>query len=269
MSQKSRLTITLPKQLLKRVDFLVDKKVIRNRSHAIEHLIEQSLVPIVKRAVILSWGDKKQGEQHSLKMIHEKPVLSLMLEQLRSHGIEEVIICAGKSNSEIKKILNEREIQGLQIRFVAEETPLGTAGALKKAEKFLQGAPFLVLHGDTLTKLNMSEFLAFHADQKTFATIAVKPRLGEERYGQVYMQGNKITRFFAESTPQGISIINTGIYVLEPQIFSMISAHKRSTLEEDVFPILAEKKELSAFIFQGLWYDISEQKEYQKAQERW
>lgn len=268
MRNKSRLTITLPHDILKKVDAIVDRRVIRNRSHAIESLIQKSLGAKITTAVILSGGKNNQITQRSLKKIQDRHLLSITLEHLKNHGISEVIICAGKSNSDIKKIFGNGSDYGVAIYYVNEDEPSGTAGALKKAEKYLRKSPFLVIHGDTLTNLNLSEFIDFHVNEETMATIAVKPRLSEKKYGQVFMQGNKITKFLAAGATQGISIINTGIYIFEPKVLELIENNKVSNLEDDVFPLLAEKKELSAFLFQGLWYDISEKKDYLEAQGR-
>ena len=81
--------------------------------------------------------------------------------------------------------------------------------------------------------------------------------MGEKKYGQAFIQGNKIIKFLQTGTTEGISIVNTGLYVLQPQVLERIPAGKQASLESDVFPELAEARELSAFIFQGLWEEVS------------
>lgn len=265
MRNKSRLTITIQNDLLSKIDALVDRRTIRNRSHAIENLILQSLGTKISKAVILAGGESNKEEISCLKKIKDRYLLSITLEHLKNFGLNEIIICSGKNGQKIEEIFGDGSAHGLKIIYSSEEKPLGTAGALKKIEKNLKTAPFLVLHSDTFTNLNISDFINFHLAEGTLATIAVKPRLSEEKYGQVFMQGNKIVRFLAKGAIQGISIINTGIYIFDPKILNLISKDKKTDLETDIFPILAEKEELSAFIFQGMWHDISEDKDYKEA----
>jgi NDP-sugar pyrophosphorylase family protein len=146
---------------------------------------------------------------------------------------------------------------------------MGTAGALKAAEEYLAHGPFLVVHGDVLTNINLPDFVNFHNNEKRMATIAVKPRNAEPKYGKVMLQGNRITDFFDEDRSEGISIINTGVYLFEPELLSLLVEGQVAKLEKDVFPRLAEMGELSAFLFQGIWFDISEPENYSRAQDRW
>ncbi len=122
-----------------------------------------------------------------------------------------------------------------------------------------------MLHGDVLTTLSLSDFSEFHFQQGTLATIAVKPRMSEKKFGQVFLQGNKIVRFLSAGRTEGISIVNTGLYILQPSVLSLIPDALHCDLESELFQILAEKRELSAFIFQGLWHDISSTTSYNEA----
>lgn len=268
MRNKSRLTITLSKDILDRVDGLVDHKSIRNRSHAIEHLLSQSLTPTVKSAVILT-GGKHALQQPLLKTIGRGTLCTVIVNHLKKFGIKHLVICPGRSADYLQAKYQTGQTLGVTIDYSLEPRPLGTAGAIKQAQQYLDNNPFLVIHGDILTTLNLQDFIDFHFHENTLATIAVKPRLGEKKYGQVFMQGNKISRFLDTSNDRGISIINTGLYVLKPQMLDNIQPNTTTTLETDIFPKLAESGELSAFIFQGLWYNISTQAQYQEAVKRW
>jgi len=134
---------------------------------------------------------------------------------------------------------------------------------------FFHKKPFLVIYGDILTTLDLSNLFEFHFNEGSLATMAVKPRMGELKYGQVFLQGNKIIKFLDTSNDSGISIINTGVYVFDTKIFDIFPAKNNFTLEKDIFPYLAQKKQLSASFFQGIWYDISEEKDYQEAKQHW
>ncbi len=267
---KSRLTITLPETLLKYVDDLVDKQTIRNRSHAIEHLIRQSLTPQVHTAIILA-GGKHAGSEHPLmKKIGDQPLLSLLTHHLIQSGIKHFIFCLKKSDVMLARSAQETIGSGAHVDFSYEEQPLGTAGALKKAEPLLPNEyPFLVLHADILTDMRIEEICTFHLEQESKVTMVVQPKLGEKQYGQVFIQGNRITTFSKTGSDSGISVINTGVYVINPEVLSLIPTNAPYYLESDVFPQLARKNQLRAFFFQGLWFDISTDSQYKEACRIW
>lgn len=116
----------------------------------------------------------------------------------------------------------------------------------------------MVINDTTLTNLNLDDLFEFHRQEDTTATICVKPRMSEPKYGQAFLHGNKIVSFLDSSEDQGISIVNVGLYVLKREIFSLIKKNTYLNLEKEIFPKLAKDKELSAFVFQGSWFDASE-----------
>lgn len=269
MRTKARLTITLDSDLIQKIDTLVDGQTVKNRSHAIETLVAQSLAPAVHTAVILA-GGKHSGKQHAaFKKLGDTYLIIHTLNMLKKHHITRVILCVDAQDTALTKLLGNGESIGLKIEYSTEKKPLGTGGAVKQASTYIKNQPFLVIHGDVLTSLNFSEIVDFHFKENSLATIAVKPSLGEPRYGQVFMQGNKITRFLESSAGSGISIINAGVYVFDPKAFDLFPAKESFALEKEVFPLLANQNQLSAFIFQGTWFDISSETNYQAAQERW
>ena len=269
MRQRTRLTITLPSETITRIDYLIDGVNVRNRSHAVERLINQALDPVVNTAVILA-GGKSNRQKAPLKPIGDKYLLSIMLEQLKRHGITQLHICASPDLvTELRARFGNGQVFGVNISFHLEPEPLGTAGALKAIAKHLSAAPFLVLHGDVLTNINLGEFIEFHQREAGMATIAVKPRMSERAFGRVFLQGNQIKQFLSTGDNQGISIVNTGLYVLEPKILNLIKPRKKVYLETEIFPLLAKKGQLNAFIFQGIWYDVSSPASQAEAVSAW
>ncbi len=267
---KSRLTITLPNSLLTQVDDLVDKQTIRNRSHAIEHLIRQSLTPQVSTALILAGGKKNTTQNPLLKSINGDVLLVQMLKNLAQYGIKHVVLCVNKDATELEKYCGDGKQFGVHVEYSYEKASLGTAGAIKQAEKFLQNDnPFLVIHGDILTDIKLDEVFEFHLQESTHATVIVKPKLGMKQYGQVFIQGNRVTTFSETGTDSGISLINTGVYILSTDVLKLIPVKKISFLENDIFPHLAKKNQLRAYFFQGLWYDISTPRQYKEAVSDW
>ncbi len=269
MRKKARLTITLPEDLLNQVDRQIDGYSIRNRSHAVETLIRRSLTPVVATAVILVGGTSKRGELAALQPIHDRRLIHIMVNHLSDYGIRNLIVLAGRQEEAIRNALGDVVGTGITLHYAKEDVQLGTGGALKLAEGYLTRGPFLVVHGDVLSDINLTDFVNFHNNENRIATIAVKPRNAEPKYGKVMLQGNRITDFIDEDRSEGISIINTGVYIFEPEILSLLDEGQVAKLETDIFPRLAEMGELSAFLFQGIWFDISAPENYLLAQERW
>lgn len=269
LRSKKRLTITLSPDLVGQVDRLIDRKTVRSRSHAIEVLIRRSLKPTVTTAVVLAGGGKNGLELPALAPIGRQPLISLTIHHLMKFGIRTFIVLAGQQEERIKALLGGGESLGATVRYVAEKRPRGTAGAVKIAEAHLDEGPFLVIHGDVLTDINLRDFIDFHLSEGSLATIAVKPRQAERRYGQVLLQGNRITDFLEMGRSEGISIVNTGVYLFERPVLGLIDEERPTRLERDVFPRLARMGELSAFLFQGIWFDIGTPDSYRSARRRW
>ena len=269
---KQRLTITLSESIVKKIDTYIDGVHIRNRSHAIESLLEQSFSPSITTAVLLAGGSKVTNTAKTiptLKTIGDRSVLSIIFEKLRAIGIKKIVICAGKAADAIRDIYQDGSAYGVSVVYTTEPEDLGTAGALKLAEKHLSTDPFLVIHADILSDLDLESLVAFHLHEASLATIAVKPALGTIDYGHVHLEGNKIFAFLDSSEQRGISIINTGMYVLSPELLKRIKPGKKVFLETDIFPALAKQGELCAFLFQGHWFDVTKDEAYKEASDAW
>lgn len=269
MKTKTRLTITLSQDLLSKVDSLIDSHTVRNRSQAIENLVRQGLNPDISTAVILAGGSKEKRGLSSLKKINNRYVLSIMIDRLKKFGITKIIICAGKNEKQIKDIFINGSSNGISIQYSREKKSLGSAGAIKNAENLIGRESFLVINDSTLTDLNMSDLFEFHQREDSIATICVKPRMTEKKYGQTFLHGNKIIKFLDTSDFKGISIVNIGLYILKPEIFDLIEKKKYLSLEADIFPNLAQNKKLSAFVFQGNWFDVLKDTSFEKEINNW
>lgn len=264
-SRIDRLTITIHEEVLAQVDQTIDGKNIRSRSHAIEYLVRQGLSPKVTSAVILAGGEAK-GKPVAVVDIDGKPLIVRTLRHLAHYGVTNFIICAGPWEREIRSVLSRSEFR---VRYIIETKLLGTAGAVKKASEVLPNYRFLVIHGDILTTLNITDLIRFHEREGALATIAVKPRIAEVTFGKVLLEGNKITDYLEKTGDRGISMVNTGIYLFEPKVLPFISTMEPVSLEKEIFPRLAAMGELYAFLFQGIWFDVTRIKDRKQALLRW
>jgi len=258
---KSRLTITLSESTLKKIDQIIDKKTIRNRSHAIEHLLEQSLEPTIDSAVILAGGASNRASFEPLTKINDKPLILYTLELLKKYQVTKIYIASNEKGKALYELLGDGSQFGLDIYYGFEEKPLGTGGALRQFSEQLAGKPFFTIAGDVLTTIDLRELATFHFDQEALVTMAVKPRPAKAAYDNVCVQGHRIVDFQESKKDQIVGIVNTGVYVFSGDIFESLPKKKQFVLEKDVFPNITNEK-LVAFPFQGIWFDISNDNNY-------
>jgi mannose-1-phosphate guanylyltransferase len=199
--------------------------------------------------------------------IVNKPLLQWIFERLAENGIREAVLAV---NLQTEFYIKRQRIpkHGLRISYSIDppKTPLGTAGPVKKAQKLLGNSePFLVLNGDIFADVNYKELIEKHIKSQATATIALCQVEDPSRYGVAEMaDDNRITRF-VEKPAKGTAptnLINAGIYVLSPEIFSYIPKGKTVSMEREVFPKLAQQGKLYGHVVHGLWIDIGKPEEY-------
>ena len=257
---KQRLTITLSTSTIKHVDQLIDKKTIRSRSHAIESILQDYFQPSIQTAVLLAGGNSKSAEFKPLKPYKQSPLINHLLAHLASYQIKKVIILTNKQGNNLETLL-QKQFPKIKIKVVIEKNPLGTAGAIKSIAKLIQES-FFCLHADIFTTINLHEMATFHHSNQALATIAVKPKISHKAFDNVLLQGNRVEAFQPKNQDVDVSLVNSGIYIFEPAIVEAIPNIQKSTLEKDVFPKLANNKQLYAYSFQGEWFDVDTEQEY-------
>ncbi len=199
--------------------------------------------------------------------IINKPLLQWTFEKLAENGVNEVILAVNKlTEFHIKQ--QRLSKYGLTVKYSNDppKTPLGTAGPIKKAEKLIgHDEPFLVLNGDLITDINYKEMLRAHDEGKAIATIALHEVENPSRYGVAELASDNHINRFIEKPLKGTeptNLINAGIYVLSPKIFSYIPAGRAVSMEREVFPKLAEENALYGHKVGGLWIDIGKPEDY-------
>lgn len=263
---KTRLTITLSESTLQKIDRLIDKKRIRSRSHAIEHLLQKSLEPTVSTALILAGGEKyKKKPSRPLTVLNGKPLIVHTIEHLRKYGVKRIVIATSKQGKDIQDFLGDGKDFGVEIEYFFEQEPAGTAGAIRNARSLLSRAPFYVIAGDVLTTIDLDAMAEFHTQHSGWITMAVKPRVTLSTYDNVYIQGHTVVDFQQSTPEQTVSIVNAGVYLFEPEALEYIPKKKLAMLETDVFPEFAKSQKLLAFPFQGIWFDITSDTNYEQA----
>ena len=193
-----------------------------------------------------------------------RPFISFMLDWLRGHGVDDVILSCGFLADGVRAVLGDGQDAGLRLRYVEEPEPLGTGGALRYAGDLL-AERFLMLNGDVLCDFNLSAQLAQHERTGAQATIALVGVEDPSAYGLVRLAGDRSVREFLEKPrPDEIdsNLINAGAYILERSVLEgMAPPGTNISIERDVFPGLVDHG-LFGFEAEGYWLDIGTPERY-------
>ena len=273
---KERITITLDRNLIEQIDKRIDGINIKNRSSEIENLLSEALgTNIPKKAVLLVGGKGTRLKPltdktpKALLPINGKPVTEHILDLLKKYGIRDIVLCVGHLKDKIKSHFEDGSRFGVNITYIEEDEPLGTAGPLRLAKEHLKES-FIVSNGDELKNINIPRMFRLHKRKDALATLALTTVDDPTQYGVARLDGSRIVEFVEkpkkDETPS--NLINAGFYILEPEVLGMIP-NGFSMLEKDVFPKLAKMNRLRGFPFAGQWFDIGTVERYKMAEKQW
>lgn len=211
------------------------------------------------RAVILAGGRGTRLRPYTtvlpkpLVPVGDRPILELILHQLRSEGYRRVDLCVGHLSGLIEAYFADgRHLpDGLELCYHHEDQPLGTAGALHGIEDLTDS--FLVMNGDILTTLRYSELMYFHRSSHAALTIATYRKSVKFDLGVVEHEGAVVTGFKEKPTIE--APVSMGIYVYEPSVLGHIP-HDRFDFPDVVQALLAAGERVVAYPFDGAWFDI-------------
>src|ERR671914_1276063 len=193
----------------------------------------------------------------------DRPFIRFMLDWLRSHGVNDVVMSCGHLASGVRNVLGDGSAFGIRLRYVEEPRPLGTGGALKYAEPLLADR-FLMLNGDVLTDMDLTAQIAQHERTGARATLALTPVEDPSAYGLVRTRGGgEVTEFVEKPSPDQIDTrnISAGAYVLDRSVLDLLEPDHPASIERDVFPRLVGEG-LYGFVSDGYWLDIGTPERY-------
>lgn len=197
-----------------------------------------------------------------------RPVMEHILALLKMHGITEVVVTVQYMASAIEDYFGDGSQLGMRITYSREEVPLGTAGSVKNAEHLLDET-FLVISGDALTDFNLSDIIKFHRERKALATLTLAHVANPLEYGVITTDETGHIREFLEK-PSWSEVfsdtINTGIYVLDPKVFTYFEKDKAYDFSQELFPLMLERGDpIYGYIAEGYWCDIGNLSTYMQA----
>jgi len=201
--------------------------------------------------------------------ILNKPVMEYIIKLLKKYDIKDIAVTMAYLPSVIMDYFNTGEEWGVNLKYFIEDTPLGTGGSVKNASEFLDDT-FVVISGDALTDLVIQKAIDYHYTKKSKATIVLKKESVPLEYGVIITDDNgEIVRFLEKPSWGEVfsDTINTGIYVLEPEVLDYYKKGENFDFSKDLFPkLLNDNVPLFGFVTDDYWCDIGDIKSYMKTQ---
>ncbi|HKU66840.1 MAG TPA: sugar phosphate nucleotidyltransferase [Candidatus Baltobacteraceae bacterium] len=227
------------------------------------------------KAVVMAGGEGSRlrpltsRRPKPLAPVANEPVMKHIVNLLRKHGITEIVATLHYLADEIESTFGDGTALGVSMNYFVEDTPLGTAGAVKMAQGRLRDDTFIVISGDAMTDLDVTALLAHHKASGNDATIALQRVPNPLEFGVVITdEDGRIVRFLEKPSWGEVfsDTINTGIYVLEPSIFDYMEPGQTYDFSKDLFPrMLHEGKRIGGYVFDEYWTDIGNLQQYQQA----
>jgi mannose-1-phosphate guanylyltransferase / phosphomannomutase len=217
------------------------------------------------KAVIMAGGEGTRlrpltsNAPKPMMPVANRPMMEHVVNLLRQHGFDEIVVTVAFMANAIRTYFGDGSEFGVKMVYATEETPLGTAGSVRNAKDVLDER-FLVISGDVLTDIDLTAVVKRHEERGAMASIALKSMENPLEFGIVITnEDGTIERFLEKPTWGQVfsDTINTGIYVLEPEIFDYIPEGRPVDFSEEVFPaLLAENKPLYGDVVEGFWEDV-------------
>src|SRR5690554_3239630 len=201
--------------------------------------------------------------------ILNRPMMEHILNLLKRHGFTDIASTLWYLPEHVERYFQNGDVFGVNMEYFVEREPLGTAGSVKNAVQFLQDT-FIVMSGDALTDIDLTSAVEFHKKQGSMATLVLTRVPNPLSYGVVLVdESGKITQFLEKPSWSQVfsDTVNTGIYILEPEVLDLIKLGQKVDFSQDVFPeLLRRGAPLYGYVAPGYWSDIGNLEVYSKAQ---
>jgi mannose-1-phosphate guanylyltransferase/phosphomannomutase len=228
------------------------------------------------RAVVMAGGEGTRlrpmtaNQPKPLLPVVNRPIMEHVLRLLKRHGFDETVVTVQFLASLIRTYFGDGDELGMHLSYATEETPLGTAGSVKNAEAALKDDSFVVISGDALTDIDLGAVVRAHKDRNALVTVCLKRVPDPLEFGIVITdEDERIERFLEKPTWGQVfsDTVNTGIYVMEPEVFDHVAAGEIVDWSGDVFPALVKAgAPVFGYVADGYWEDVGTHESYLRAQ---
>ena len=194
-----------------------------------------------------------------------KPILEHIVERARGEGIFNLVFSINYLGSVIEEYFGDGKRFGVDITYVKEHSPLGTAGGLSLLKEQVN-EPLLVSNGDLITDIKYSEMLEFHTTHQSFITVATRSHEWQNPYGVVLTAGSDVVGY--EEKPLSKSNINAGVYVLDPGALSLLQYNEHCDMPNLITKALSTGNRLYAYPMYENWLDVGSPVDLELANDR-
>ncbi|MEA2479175.1 MAG: hypothetical protein QOJ07_1097 [Thermoleophilaceae bacterium] len=195
--------------------------------------------------------------------VGDRPLLETVLGQVRESGFHRVLLAVGYRADVIEDHFGDGTGFGLDIDYIREEQPLGSAGALQLVREQLD-EPFIVMNADLLTNVNLGALLRYHHEESNVVTIGVRQYVLQVPYGVVDMDGGEVTGL--REKPEVSYFVNAGLYAVSPEAVQLLPAElSQFHMTDLVDAALAARQRVGSFPVREYWLDIGQLADYDRA----
>ncbi|MDP0561659.1 MAG: nucleotidyltransferase family protein [Candidatus Endonucleobacter sp. (ex Gigantidas childressi)] len=191
-----------------------------------------------------------------------KPLLQTIVEKFADDGFTNIVMCVNYKSDVIRDYFGDGSRFGVNIEYIQEEQRMGTAGALGLLKE-KPTEPFFVMNGDLLTNVNFEQFLEYHIENYSLATMCVREYDLQVPYGVVNVTDGKVTSI--KEKPTHSFFVSAGIYILDPQCIDFIAQGEFYDMPTLFEKLISSNKNVIPFLLREYWLDIGEMDEYKKA----
>ena len=226
------------------------------------------------KAVVMAGGEGTRlrpltsNQPKPMVPIVNKPCMEHIIDLLKQHGLNDIVVTVAFLPQSVRGYFGDGSSMGVSIEYSVEESPLGTAGSVRNAAEHLDET-FIVISGDALTDFDLTELIDFHKKKGSMITIALKSVENPLEFGVVIVDEDNHIKQFLEKPSWGqvfSDYVNTGIYVLEPEIFEYIPENTKYDFSQELFPkMLKRGKPMYGYPCEGYWQDIGNINQYLRA----
>jgi mannose-1-phosphate guanylyltransferase/phosphomannomutase len=197
------------------------------------------------KAVVMAGGEGTRlrpmtaNQPKPLLPLVNRPIMEHVLRLLKRHGFTETVVTVQFLAALIRNYFGDGEELGMSLSYATEEIPLGTAGSVKNAEEALRDDRFLVISGDALTDIDLTDMVRFHKENDALVTIGLKRVPNPLEFGIIIVDDEgRVQRFLEKPTWGQVfsDTVNTGIYVMEPEVLEHVAEGEPVDWSGDVFP---------------------------------
>jgi len=221
------------------------------------------------KAIILAGGKGRRLKPFTyilpkpLVPVGEKPILSILLQQLKKYGIKDVVLCVNHMAELIMSYFGRGEKLGVNIEYSMEEKELGTVGPLKLIKDLPDN--FLVMNGDLLTDMNFIDFFNYHIKNKKLLTVSTYTRVVNIDFGVVKTSNNIINDFIEK--PNYTFKVSMGVYAFNKKVLDYVPDNEFFGFDKLMLTLLKNNVDIASYDYNGYWLDIGRPEDFEMANE--